>query len=249
MKGDKSLHWMECSAWPVFFMPIRHPPLVSSHMSPAFWPPLLTANKLATTSSKSLLKWNILHLPFQVHIEGVSYNCDICGKTSGSKNGLQQHKAKYHRYLKLFEHPPPLLITPSWLIVFNRNVTYTSQSTVVPIMSGDWFPILSQSFTINQPLNYQPNYIRLSLIFRPWPHAKYHSQHHLPLKKTENFCRLIHIFIRACSGNYVTAALNSRTIKTSEARGGKFSEKQEPGETLLIQPSRSSLPPPILTWW
>ena len=100
---------MECSAWPVFFMPIRHPPLVSSHMSPAFWPPLLTANKLATTSSKSLLKWNILHLPFQVHIEGVSYNCDICGKTSGSKNGLQQHKAKYHRYLKLFENlaPPP----------------------------------------------------------------------------------------------------------------------------------------------
>ena len=108
MKGDKSLHWMECSAWPVFFMPIRRPPLVSSHMSPAFWPPLLTANKLATTSSKSLLKWNILHLPFQVHIEGVSYNCDICGKTSGSKNGLQQHKAKYHRYLKLFEPPPPL---------------------------------------------------------------------------------------------------------------------------------------------
>jgi len=48
----------------------------------------------------------------EVHIEGVSYNCDICGKTSGSKNGLQQHKAKYH-----------------------RNVTYTSQSTVVPIMS------------------------------------------------------------------------------------------------------------------
>ena len=52
----------------------------------------------------------------------------------------------------LTTHPSP---SPSWLIVFNRNVTYTSQSTVVPIMSGDWFPILSQSFTINQPLNYQ----------------------------------------------------------------------------------------------
>jgi ribosomal protein S27AE len=48
----------------------------------------------------------------EVHIEGVSYNCDMCGKTSGSKNGLQQHKAKYH-----------------------RNVSYTnSQNTPLPIM-------------------------------------------------------------------------------------------------------------------
>lgn len=35
----------------------------------------------------------------EVHIEGVSYTCDICGKSSGSKNGLNQHKAKYHRHM------------------------------------------------------------------------------------------------------------------------------------------------------
>ena len=99
MNRDICLHWMGCSAWSVFFMPIRQPPLVSSHMSPAVWPLLLTGNKLASTSHKLLLKQNLLHHFFQVHIEGVSYNCDICGKTSGSKNGLQQHKAKYHRYL------------------------------------------------------------------------------------------------------------------------------------------------------
>lgn len=33
----------------------------------------------------------------EVHIDGVAYTCDICGKSSGSKNGLNQHKAKYHR--------------------------------------------------------------------------------------------------------------------------------------------------------
>ena len=51
---------MGCYAWPVCFMPIRQPPLVSSHMSPAFWPLVLTGNKLATTSPKLLLKWNLL---------------------------------------------------------------------------------------------------------------------------------------------------------------------------------------------
>ena len=58
------------------------------------WPQLLPiAFKVASFSSFSTSA--------QVHIEGVSYNCDMCGKTSGSKNGLQQHKAKYHRYLEL----------------------------------------------------------------------------------------------------------------------------------------------------
>jgi len=59
----------------------------------------------------------------EVHIEGVAYNCDICGKSSGSKNGLNQHKAKYHRSL-MFPSPGPnvpLMPDPSHIPDVSHN--------------------------------------------------------------------------------------------------------------------------------
>merc|ERR550519_923537 len=59
----------------------------------------------------------------EVHIEGVAYNCDLCGKSSGSKNGLNQHKAKYHRSL-MFPSPGPnvpLMPDPSHIPDVSHN--------------------------------------------------------------------------------------------------------------------------------
>ena len=33
----------------------------------------------------------------ETHIKGIPWPCNICGKVSGSKSGLAQHKAKYHK--------------------------------------------------------------------------------------------------------------------------------------------------------
>lgn len=55
-----------------------------------------TCTKCGKSAVDARAKFN-LKRHIEVHIEGVAYNCDICGKTSGSKNGLAQHKAKYHR--------------------------------------------------------------------------------------------------------------------------------------------------------
>jgi len=63
----------------------------------------------------------------EVHIEGVSYSCDICGKSSGSKNGLQQHKAKYHRSLTFASQNPgdpcgaPIMPDPSHIPAITHN--------------------------------------------------------------------------------------------------------------------------------
>jgi hypothetical protein len=49
----------------------------------------------------------------EVHIEGLAYTCDVCGKSSGSKNGLSQHKYKHHRDpLMLDENNSSLAISP-----------------------------------------------------------------------------------------------------------------------------------------
>ena len=32
------------------------------------------------------------------HIEGLMFSCDVCGKESRSRNGLQQHKNHNHNY-------------------------------------------------------------------------------------------------------------------------------------------------------
>ena len=91
----------------------------------------------------------------QVHIEGVSYNCDMCGKTSGSKNGLQQHKAKYHRYLELKSQ---LLIFGKLTTSLYRNVSYTnSQNTPLPIMQGLTFcpqSIFSHPYCFQTPATF-----------------------------------------------------------------------------------------------
>ena len=55
-----------------------------------------TCTKCGKSAVDARAKFN-LKRHIEVHIEGVAYTCDICGKTSGSKNGLAQHKAKYHR--------------------------------------------------------------------------------------------------------------------------------------------------------
>ena len=55
-----------------------------------------TCTKCGKSAVDARAKFN-LKRHIEVHIEGVAYNCEICGKTSGSKNGLAQHKAKYHR--------------------------------------------------------------------------------------------------------------------------------------------------------
>ena len=109
------------------------------------WPQLLPiAFKVASFSSFSCSA--------QVHIEGVSYNCDMCGKTSGSKNGLQQHKAKYHRYLELKSQ---LLIFDKLTTSLYRNVSYNnSQNTPLPIMQGQHFcpqSIFSHPFCFQTP--------------------------------------------------------------------------------------------------
>merc|ERR1719244_1286214 len=57
---------------------------------------LWTCTKCGKSAVDARAKFN-LKRHIEVHIEGVAYTCDICGKTSGSKNGLAQHKAKYHR--------------------------------------------------------------------------------------------------------------------------------------------------------
>ena len=36
----------------------------------------------------------------ETHIKDIPWPCNICGKVSGSKSGLVQHKAKYHKDLK-----------------------------------------------------------------------------------------------------------------------------------------------------
>ena len=38
-----------------------------------------------------------LHL--ETHIEGLSYECDICGKRLGNKNSLNTHRHNFHRHL------------------------------------------------------------------------------------------------------------------------------------------------------
>jgi len=55
-----------------------------------------SCTKCGKTAVDARAKFN-LKRHIEVHIEGVAYNCEICGKSSGSKNGLAQHKAKYHR--------------------------------------------------------------------------------------------------------------------------------------------------------
>jgi hypothetical protein len=55
-----------------------------------------TCTKCGKSAVDARAKFN-LKRHIEVHIEGVAYSCDICGKSSGSKNGLAQHKAKYHR--------------------------------------------------------------------------------------------------------------------------------------------------------
>ena len=36
----------------------------------------------------------------EVHLEGMSFPCDTCGKVSKSSHGLYQHKAKQHPWLR-----------------------------------------------------------------------------------------------------------------------------------------------------
>ena len=50
----------------------------------------------------SLTRYKFLHQAnlkrhTETHIKGIPWPCNICGKVSGSKSGLAQHKAKYHK--------------------------------------------------------------------------------------------------------------------------------------------------------
>ena len=47
-------------------------------------------------STKFFLQAN-LKRHTETHIKGIPWPCNICGKVSGSKSGLAQHKAKYHK--------------------------------------------------------------------------------------------------------------------------------------------------------
>jgi endogenous inhibitor of DNA gyrase (YacG/DUF329 family) len=40
----------------------------------------------------------------EVHLVGMSFPCDICGKQSKSTHGLYQHKSKQHPELKIIKH-------------------------------------------------------------------------------------------------------------------------------------------------
>ena len=133
-----------CSAWSVFFMPIRQPPLVSSHMSPAVWPLLLTGNKLASTSHKSLLKWNLHHHFFRCTLRAFHTIAISVEKLVAPKMAFSSTRPNITGIYctRALQWPSPWH-EANWYFI--RNVTYTSQSAVVPIMSGERFPILSQT--------------------------------------------------------------------------------------------------------
>ena len=40
----------------------------------------------------------------EVHLEGMSFPCELCGKHSKSTHGLYQHKSKCHPELKIIKH-------------------------------------------------------------------------------------------------------------------------------------------------
>ena len=234
---------MGCSAWSVFFMPISQPPLVGSHMSPAF---CLNGQQIGRNFFQLLL--NLFarvspRFPLQVHIEGVSYNCDICGKTSGSKNGLQQHKAKYHRY------PPTLPIKrrssrqrgqeTKLTNKFNRNVTYTSQSTPVPMLPSKCFTFPQTWFHVVNIIILSPS----SFISRPRPHPKHHPQ----LEVEENVVGWL-IFCGS-AGNYVTARWIHRPSKRRRPEGEIKWKAAKPQKTSLIQWSDGALWSGVRALW
>jgi len=96
---------------------------------------LWTCTRCGKTANDARQKAN-LRRHIEVHIDGVAYNCDICGKQSGSKNGLSQHKSKYHRSMGLDqghdqghfsisqEHNVPIMPDPSHI----PEITHTNLS-------------------------------------------------------------------------------------------------------------------------
>ena len=52
---------------------------------------------LFMSSSRTFFLQANLKRHTETHIKGIPWPCNICGKVSGSKSGLAQHKAKYHK--------------------------------------------------------------------------------------------------------------------------------------------------------
>ena len=162
-------------------------------MSPAFWPLVLTGNKLAKTSPKLLLKWNLLH------------QICLCRFTLRASRTIATSVAKLVAPKMVFSSTRPS--TTGILNFLSTNDTKLTDTltgmSLTPIRAlwcqccqvSEFHLFHKQSLTdrcfrrsFNQTISH----------FSPWtPHCKPPSQHPLQLNKTEkNFCQLIHTFFR-----------------------------------------------------
>merc|ERR1712156_1279892 len=88
----------------------------------------------------------------EVHLEGMSFPCDTCGKLSKTSKGLSNHKWKYHRpntatktvpYIPNGTNLATLSNTTALAVKYESNgsstvnVKYEPQDTANSLMSGD----------------------------------------------------------------------------------------------------------------
>ena len=119
-----------------------------------------TCTKCGKSAVDARAKFN-LKRHIEVHIEGVAYECDICGKSSGSKNGLAQHKAKYHRNVVFTSNSTTAATTSS-----SSSITKAHLPTV-PIPEDQLQPIVAKRSRPVSPSQHQQMAIQKKVKLEP----------------------------------------------------------------------------------